>query len=165
MTGTHARTHPYEALLRHFADLRDGTHGTATDRAGKERLFATAVELLDPAARQVLDEANRFLLLGSGLVEATGVRNDADGLSAQWTLSWPEQRATGLPALGLIAHYGRGFHHPHLRGVTVRDWPMNVFSAADASDQVPILRAIVVADLHNLVFQRDYRIVPATTRG
>jgi hypothetical protein len=29
---------------------------------------------------------------------------------------------------------------------------------------VPVLRAIATADLHNLVFQRDYRIVPAIVR-
>ena len=51
----------------------------------------------------------------------------------------------------------------HLRGVTVGEWPPNVFSGQDATDQIPILRAIVTSDLHNLVFQRDYRIVPATT--
>ena len=36
------------ALLRHFADLRDGTHGDASWRHDKERLFGTAVSLLDP---------------------------------------------------------------------------------------------------------------------
>jgi hypothetical protein len=30
------------ALLRHFADLRDGTHGSATSRREKEQLFAEA---------------------------------------------------------------------------------------------------------------------------
>src|ERR1700682_2634344 len=35
-------------LLRHFADLRDGTHGDgAVTRADKERLFASAVGRLD----------------------------------------------------------------------------------------------------------------------
>jgi hypothetical protein len=61
------------------------------------------------------------------------------------------------------AHYGAGFHHPHLRGATVGEWPLNVFTAEDATAVLPILRAIVTADLHNLVFQRDYRIVPAVT--
>ncbi len=28
----------------------------------------------------------------------------------------------------------------------------------------PILRAIATGDLHNLVFQADYRIIPAVTR-
>ena len=30
--------------------------------------------------------------------------------------------------------------------------------------ELPTLRAIAAADLHNLVFQLDYRIVPAITR-
>ncbi|MEV7628770.1 hypothetical protein [Actinoplanes sp. NPDC089786] len=144
---------PFDALVRHFADLRDGTHGTATDRAGKETLFAAAVRHLDPVAAGVLEEVNRHLLLGTGEIAATGLRSDPGGLIAQWTVSWPEQRATGLPPLALIAHYGQGFHHPHLRGVTVKDWPFNVFSAEDAATQAPTL------------FQRDFRIVPVTARG
>jgi hypothetical protein len=44
-------------------------------------------------------------------------------------------------------------------------WPLNIFSDADAADELPTLRAIAATDLHNLVFQRDYRIVPAITRG
>ncbi|MDR7275823.1 hypothetical protein [Catenuloplanes atrovinosus] len=154
----------HEALLRHFADLRDGTHGTATDRAGKEKVFAATVDVLGPAAEQVLREVDEELLLGTGTVAATGVRDDGTGPAAEWTLSWPEQRDAGLPALMLRAHYGRGFHHPHLRGVTVGEWPLNVFSAEDARDQIPTMRAIVAGDLHNLVFQRDFRIIPATTR-
>jgi hypothetical protein len=46
----------------------------------------------------------------------------------------------------------------------VGDWPLNVFSDADAATELPTLRAIAAADLHNLVFQRDYRIVPAIIR-
>jgi hypothetical protein len=64
----------------------------------------------------------------------------------------------------LHAYFGAGFHHPHLRGATVGDWPLNVFSVQDATDQLPILRAIATTDLHNLVFQSDYRIIPAVTR-
>jgi hypothetical protein len=29
--------------------------------------------------------------------------------------------------------------------------------------ELPTLRVIAAAELHNLVFERDYRIVPATT--
>jgi hypothetical protein len=39
-----------------------------------------------------------------------------------------------------------------------------MLSVQDATDQLPILRAIVTGDLHNLVFQADYRIIPAVTR-
>jgi hypothetical protein len=41
---------------------------------------------------------------------------------------------------------------------------LNVINEADAADQLPTLRAIVTADLHNLVFEADYRIIPAVTR-
>jgi len=34
-------------LLRHFADLRDGTHGGAVRRQDKERFFTAAITLLD----------------------------------------------------------------------------------------------------------------------
>jgi hypothetical protein len=153
-------------LLRHFDDLRDGTHGEgAVSRADKERLFRTAVGLLDPFARQALAEMNETLLLGTGIVAASGVTESADGgLAATWTLGWPEQEQAGIPPVTLHAFFGPGFHHPHLRGGTVGDWPLNVFSDADAAAELPTLRAIAAAELHNLVFRRDYRIVPATVR-
>jgi hypothetical protein len=153
------------ALLRHFADLRDGTHGDAVSRGDKEQLFAAAVSLLDPHARRALDEVNSRLLLGAGEIVATGVRTGDDGVDAIWSLSWPEQRAAGLSPILLRAWYGATFHHPHLRGATVGDWPLNVFTEQQAADELPTLRAIAAADLHNLVFQRDYRIIPAIVRG
>ena len=154
-------------LLRHFADLRDGTHGTgAVSRPDKERLFAAAVDYLDPYARQALVEMNAALLLGSGTVSSSGVTRTTSGdCTALWTLVWPEQEQVGIPPVTLEAFYGHSFHHPHLRGGTVGVWPLNVFSADDAAAELPTLRAIASADLHNLVFQSDYRIVPATTHG
>jgi hypothetical protein len=150
-------------LLRHFADLRDGTHCDATSRRDKEQLFTEAVSLLDPYARQALNEINAHLLLGTGEVTATGLRSLAGGgVHSVWTLSWPEQRATGINPIVIDAFYGSGFHHPHLRGGTVGDWPLNVFTQEQAAEELPTLRAIAAADLHNLVFQSDYRIVPAT---
>ncbi|MGV9771847.1 hypothetical protein [Streptosporangium sp. NPDC003464] len=153
------------ALLRHFADLRDGTHGHAASRQGKERHFREAVALLDPYARQALGEIDSGLLLGTGEIIATGVRRTADGgLDAVWALAWPEQRAAGIEPIVLHAFYGAGFHHPHLQGGTVGQWPMNVFTPGEAAAELPTLRAIATADLHNLVFQRDHRIIPATVR-
>ena len=120
------------------------------------------MQLLAPIARQVLTEINTSLLLHTGQLTETGLRRTADrGLSASWALSWPEQRAAGVESIVLQAHFGGGFHHPHLRGATVRDWPLNVFSDEDAASQLPILRAIASSDLHNLVHRWDYRIVPA----
>src|SRR5207249_10005916 len=98
------------ALLRHFADLRDDTHGGARSRRDKERLFAAAVPLLDPHARQGLEEINTDLLLGTGEVTATGVRRSADsGIDAVWALSWPEQQAAGIEPVVIRAYFGTGF--------------------------------------------------------
>jgi hypothetical protein len=154
------------ALLRHFADLRDRTHGDAATRAGKERLFGEAVALIGPYARQVLEEMNDAMLLGTGGIEDSGVRPSQEGgVEAAWTLSWPEQREAGVSPVTLQATYGSGFHHPHLRGATVGHWPLNVFDDGQAAAELTVLRAIAAADLHNLVFQRDYRLIPATTQA
>lgn len=148
----------------HFADLRDGTHGAAAvGRAEKEALFCEAVALIDPYARQVLNEINDTLLLGSGIPRATGVvRHSSGDVAASWTLEWPEQRHFGLPPLTLSAFYGRDFHHPHLRGGSVGVWPLNVFTPAQGAAALPTLRAIAAAEIHNLVFESDYRLAPAT---
>jgi hypothetical protein len=152
-------------LMRHFADLRDGTHGGVTSRGDKERLFAAAVALIDLHAREPLREINSELLLGTGDVTATGVRRGGSGVDAVWALSWPEQRVTGIDPIIIRAFFGAGFHHPHLQGGTVGDWALNVFDEQQAAAEVPTMRAIASADLHNLVFQRDYRIIPAIMNG
>jgi len=152
------------SLIRHFEDLRDGTHGGSASREGKEAHFERAVQLLAPIARQVLNEMNASLLLDTGQLTETGLRRTADGgLSAAWSLTWPEQRAAAVQPIVLEAYFGANFHHPHLRGATVREWPLNVFSEEDAADQLSILRAIASSELHNLVYSTDYRIVPAVT--
>jgi len=111
-----------------------------------------------------LNEMNRSLLCDTGQVTESGLRRTSDGgLNASWTLSWPEQRAAGIEPIVLQAYFGAGFHHPHLRGTTVRDWPLNVFGEEDAAAQLSVLRAIASSDLHNLVFLADYRIVPVVT--
>jgi hypothetical protein len=152
-------------LLRHFADLRDGTHGGAVRRQDKERFFSAAVALLDPRARQALNEINTDLLLCTGAVTATGVRRRRGGVEATWSLSWPEQQAAGISPIVIRAYYSATAHHPHLQGGTVGDWPLNVFDDTPAAAELPALRAVASADLHNLVFQRDYRIIPAIVNG
>jgi hypothetical protein len=153
------------ALMRHFVDLRDNTHGGSIGRHDKEDHFARAVELMHPVASQVLREMNTSLLLESGRIAGTGLQRTPDGgLVASWALSWPEQNSVGVSPVVLMAYYGIGFHHPHLRGATVGDWPLNIFTRSDAADQLDLLRAIASAELHNLVFQADYTIVPAVSR-
>ena len=152
-------------LLRHFADLRDGTHGGAVRRQDKERFFTAAVALLDPHARQALHEINTDLLLGTGAVAATGVRRRGGGVEAIWALSWPEQQAAGISPIVIRAYYSATAHHPHLQAGTIGDWPLNVFDDTQAAAELPALRAVASADLHNLVFQRDYRIIPAIVNG
>lgn len=159
---THTEVPHLTSLLRHFGDLRDGTHGGVGSRSQKEQVFAESVSMLDRHARQVLTELNEVLLFGRGKVTASGLRADSTGGKlADWSLSWQEQRAAGIQPVLIRAFYGSGFHHPHLRGGTVGDWPFNVFDTDDAAAQSPLLEAIASADLHNLVFQADYRIIPA----
>jgi hypothetical protein len=165
-TSTQSAT-PVSALLRHFVDLRDGTHGGASSRQDKERLFAAAVPLLDPHARQALEEINTYLLLGTGEVNATGLRRSADGgTDAVWALTWPEQQAAGIKPIVIRAYFGLGFAHPHLQSGTVGDWPLNVFDENQAAAELPTLRTIAAADAHNLVFQLggDVRIIPAVMK-
>src|ERR1700745_2103263 len=109
---------------------------------------------------------NARLLLDTGQLTETELRRTAEGgLLASWVLSWPEQQAAGVEPLALHAYFGGRFHPPHLRGTTVHDWPLNVFSGEDAAAQLSILRAIASSDLHNLVYRADYRIVPAVNRA
>src|SRR2546421_7238534 len=60
------------ALIRHFSDLRDRTHGGSVGRDDKEAHFAHAVELLAPVARQALAEINTHLLLDTRRGVSTG---------------------------------------------------------------------------------------------
>jgi hypothetical protein len=132
-------------LLRHFADLRDGSHGGATSRREKERLFTAAVALLDPYARQPLEEINADLLLGTGEVTATGVRCHGTGLDAIWALSWPEQQAGAIQPVVIRAYYGVGAHHPHLQAGTAGDWPLNVFDEKQAAADFGVVRGTTTA--------------------
>ena len=66
------------SLIRHFADLRDGTHGGSSSRKDKEAHFEKAVQLLAPVARQVLTEMNTSLLLDTGQLTETGLRRTPD---------------------------------------------------------------------------------------
>jgi len=156
--GVHRMNSPrleYTAeLLRHFADLRDGSHGDAISRREKERLFTAAVALLDRYAWQPLEEINTDLLLGTGEVTATGVRCRDDG---------PRRDLGPLvaPAAGRQDPTGdhprllrRGSSSPasagrHCRGLAAQ----TCSTRSRRRPELPTLRAIASADLHNLVFQ------------
>ncbi|WP_344041807.1 hypothetical protein [Nocardioides panacihumi] len=153
------------ALVRHVEDLRDGTHGGADERGDKEAVFVRAADWLAPVAVGVLEEVDATLLLSTGEVADTGLVHEDDGtLARSWTLSWPEQRDRGLEPVTLRVWFGGGFHHPHLRGATVHDWPLNVDEEGEARDLLPLLRSAVAADVHHLVFQSDWRLIPAVGR-
>src|SRR5260370_35482456 len=90
------------SLIRHFEDLRDGTHGGSASRKDKEAHFEKPVQLLSPVARQVLTEVNRNLLLNTGQLTETGLRRTADGgLNASVALTGPDQRETGIEPIML----------------------------------------------------------------
>ena len=167
-TTTNHHAEPTGALFRHFADLRDGSHGGATSRREKERFFNAGVALLDPYAHQALNEINADLLLNTGELTSTGVRRSVTGrLEAVWELSWPQQRAAGIKPIVIRAYFGIGSPHPHLQGGTVGDWPLNVFDEDEAATELDTLRTIAAGEIHNLVFQTggDYRIIPALLNG
>lgn len=99
---------------------------------------------------------------------ATGISPSADGgTDAVWALPWPEQQAAGVNQIVIRAYFGPGFAHPHLQSGTIGDWPLNVFDDQQAATELPTLRAMAAADLHNLVFQLggDIRVIPATVKG
>src|SRR5258706_6331831 len=85
------------SLIRHFEDLRDGTHGGSASREDKEAHFENAVQLLAPVARQVLNEMNMNLLRETGQLTEPELRRTPDGaLNAPWALSWPQHKAAGI---------------------------------------------------------------------
>jgi hypothetical protein len=96
------------------------------------------------------------------------IRRSADGgTDAVWALSWPEQQAAGINPKVIRAYFGSGFAHPHLQSGTIGDWRLNVFDEEQAATELPTLRAMAAADIHNLVFQLggDIRVIPATVKG
>ncbi|UQN07982.1 hypothetical protein [Deinococcus sp. QL22] len=168
MSGILPTSPAFQALLRHFTDLRDGRHGGCANRHDKEQLFRREILRLDPVVREVFAELNTALLLRTGVVEFNAVQRDTSGgLVASWTLSWPEQEHAGLPPVMLLGVSGWGFHHPHLRAATVGEWPLNVYSDEQAWAERDVLRAIVAGELHNLVFQLggNIRLIPALGSG
>ena len=157
-------------MYRHLEDLRRGSFEGAESRESRLALFERAVALLDPVVRSVMQETNHTFLAGSGEISALPVTTDegtGDAI-AEWSLSWPEQRAARnvrvegrVAPIQVIALFASGFTHPHLRGTTAGNWPLQVLDEQDAERQEPIVRAIVEAELHERVFEGTWRIIPS----
>ena len=109
-------------IFRHLSDLRSGTYEGAVAWPDRVRVFREAVSLLDPVVRQVLEEANAAFLRGGGMINHRVGEDRNGGAYAHWELSWPGQRrATArhggrVEPVQVIAVFGRGNTHPHLRG-------------------------------------------------
>jgi hypothetical protein len=151
--------------------LRSNTFEGASSRGAKEEVYRRGVELLRPVALEVLDEANTLFLNGTGSVQMIGPENDGSGgLVTRFELSWPEQRAAAvrrgprgpLQPVRIVVDYARSSLHPHLSGSTAGFWPFQVTSAADAERQKSVLAAIVELELHQRIFETDWRILPVS---
>jgi hypothetical protein len=156
-------------LLRHLQDLRTGTYEGAKSRSTKEELYRRGIELLTPVAVAVLEEANVLFLQGTGQKQVIGPEDDGSGgLETRFELSWPEQRAAHvtrghpqpLQPVRIIVNYSQDFLHPHLSGSTAGYWPFQITSEADAERQKGILAAIVELELHQRIYETDWRILP-----
>jgi hypothetical protein len=154
-------------IFRHLRDLRSGTYESAREWPDRVLRFRQAVRLLDPVVRRILEEANVAFLGGTGTVNHRAGEDRDGGAYAHWELSWPGQRqATArhggrVEPIQVIAVFGRGSTHPHLRGAAAGMWPCQVTDAVDAERQEPIVRAIVECELHERIFQGSWRVIPA----
>jgi hypothetical protein len=156
-------------IFRHLADLRSGTYEGASQWPERVEVFRRAVSLLDPVVRRVLEQANTVFLRGGGTIHHRAGDDRDGGAYAHWELSWPAQRHAAarhggrVEPVQVIAVFGRGNAHPHLRGAVAGMWPCQVIDAADAERQEPILRAIVECELHERIFQGTWQVIPAFT--
>jgi hypothetical protein len=152
-----------QADQAHQAMLDHG-HGT----------FATGQLLrisLDSRRAQLVNAGHPWpLRLSEQAVGFFRAGDDRDGGAyARWELSWPAQRHAAarhggrVEPVQVIAVFGWGSAHPHLRGAVARMWPGQVTDAADAERQEPILRAIVECELHERIFQGTWQVIPAFT--
>lgn len=156
-------------LLRYLQDLRSGIYEGAMSRGAKEVVYRQGIKLLRSVAVEILEEANTLLLIGTGTVQMIGPEEDGSGgLVTRFELSWPEQRAARvkrgpngpLQPVRIVVNYSQGFLHPHLSGRFAGFWPFQVTSAADAGRQKGVLAAIVELELHQRIFETDWRILP-----
>jgi hypothetical protein len=159
-----------EDLLRHLTDLATRSYEGAESWPDRLALFHRAVELIDPVVRRVLDEADATFLEATGEIARSNVEHEDGSVAEHWELSWPRQREAtsrdGGPVapVQVIAWFRRTFNHPHLRGSTAGDWPLQVTSTDDAVRQGPIVGAIVEAELHQRIYEGRYPVMPIAVR-
>lgn len=152
-------------LRRHLDDLRTRSHAGRTAWEDKAQLFGEEVDRLDPVVRQALGELSDTWLAGEGTVTRTDTADDPEGhLVTRWSLRWPDQEAAGVAPVQVAARFAPGRLHPHLGATRARDWPMAVDDAADAARQLPLLRLLAESELHQRVFEADWRIVTGYRR-
>jgi hypothetical protein len=152
-------------LEHHLDDLRTRTHEGREAWPDKAALFAEEVDRLDPVVRQALSELSDDWLDGTGTVARTDTADDPEGhLVTRWALSWPDQQAAGVEPVQIAARYAPGRLHPHLGATRARDWPMSVLDDADAQRQLPLLRLLAESELHQRIFDADWRVVTGYRR-
>ncbi len=158
-------------LLRHLQDLRTGTYEGEKSRSAKEEVYRHGIELITSVAVSILEDANTVFLNRRGEVQVIGPEDDGSGgLETRFELSWPEQRAAWvtrgprqpLEPVRIVVNYSQNFLHPHLAGGTAGYWPFQVTSEMDAERQRGILAAIAELELHQRVFETDWRILPVS---
>lgn len=171
MNDPKPRTLRADDLLRHLKDLRTGSYEGVQSRSAKEELYRKGIELLTPVAIAVLEEANTLFLQGTGEIQIIGPEDDGSGgLETRFELSWPQQRVAyvtrgprePLQPVRIVVNYSQSFLHPHLSASAAGYWPFQVTSQADAERQKGILAAIVELELHQRIFETDWRILPVS---
>ncbi len=156
--------------MRHLADLVARSYEGATSWPDRLTVFRRAVELLDPVVRQVFAEADAIFLENTGEISRRSVEQSDGSVGEHWQLSWPRQREAlsrdcgTVAPVQVIAWFRRSFNHAHLRGSTAGDWPLQVTSTDDATRQLPIVRAIVEAELHQRIYEGRYPVMPIAVR-
>jgi hypothetical protein len=158
-------------LLRHLRDLRTGSYEGVKSRSAKEAIYRRGIELLTPIVKAILEEANTLFLEGTGEIQVRGPMDDGTGgLETHFELSWPEQREAQvtqalnkpLEPVRIVVNYSQNFLHPHLSGSTAGYWPFQVTNESDAERQKGILAAIVELELHQLIFETNWQILPVS---
>jgi hypothetical protein len=164
-----------EDLTRHLDDLRTRSYEGEADPAARDRVFDRAAELLGPVVTAVLEEVDATFLDGTGDVAYHPPGDDGSGgRVARWELAWPAQRSAAnkrsddpVGTVQVVAWFKNGFNHGHLTG-TLRGvhgfWPLQITSEADAARQEPIVRAIAESELHQVIYEAGWTVVPAYAR-